>query len=77
MILAAKTPLIENINLDKLAHVSVKYDSFNDIFVNLNNVYETRKRPAQRIIELKLKGYLNIVTKLNVLSSIQTATTLP
>lgn len=77
MILAAKTPLIENINLDKLAYISVKYDCFNDVFVNLNNVYETRKRLAQRIIELKLKGYLNIVTKLNVLSSIQTATTLP
>ena len=47
---------VENINLDKLAHISVKYDCFNDIFVNLNNVYETRKRLAQRIIELKLKG---------------------
>lgn len=77
MILAAKTPKNENINLDKLAHISVKYDCFNDVFVNLNNVYETRKRLAQRIIEQKLKGYLNIVTKLNVLSSIQAATTLP
>lgn len=77
MILAAKTPQIENINLDKLAHVSVKYDCFNDIFVNLSNVYESRKRLAQRIIELKLKGCLNIVTKLNALSSIQAATTLP
>ena len=77
MILAATTPQIENINLDKLAHISVKYDCFNDVFVNLNNVYETRKRLAQRIIELKLKGRLNIVTKLNVLSSIQAATTLP
>ena len=77
MILAAKTPKIENINLDKLAHTSVKYDCFNDVFVNLDNVYETRKRLAQSIIEQKLKGYLNIVTKLNVLSSIQAATTLP
>lgn len=77
MILAAKTPDIEVENLDSLAHVSVKYDCFNDVFVNLGSVYDVRKKLAKRSIELKLKGNLNVVTKLNVLPSIQAATTLP
>ena len=77
MILAAKTPNVEEDNLDSLAHVSVKYDCFNDVFVNLSTVYGVRKKLAKRIIELNLKGNLNVVTKLNVLSSIQAATTLP
>lgn len=77
MILAALTPKVADENLDDLARVSIKYDSFDDVFVNLSNVYEVRRRLAKRIIELKLKGNLNIVTKLNVLPSIQAATALP
>lgn len=76
MILAALTPNVADENLDDLARVSIKYDSFDDVFVNLHNVYDTRKRLAQRIIELNLKGNLNILTKLNVLPAIQAATTL-
>lgn len=77
MILAAETPAVNVENLDTLAHVSVKYDCFNDVFVNLSSVYDVRKKLAKRIIELNLKGNLNVVTKLNVLPSIQAATTLP
>ena len=77
MILAAETPDVAEENLDSLASVSVKYDCFNDVFVNLGNVYAVRKKLAQRIIELNLKGNLDVVTKINVLPSIQAATALP
>lgn len=77
MIWATETPDVDDANIEDLAKVSVKYECFNDVFINLDSVYSVRQKLAKSIIQQHLVGSLDIVKKIKDFSAIQVSTTLP
>lgn len=74
---ATETPDVDDANIEDLAKVSVKYECFNDVFVNLDSIYSVRQKLAKSIIQQHLVGSLDVVKKIKDFSAIQVSTTLP
>lgn len=76
MILAAKQPRFTESEIDEVAKIASKYARFNDVFYNLSGVYADRQKLAKSIILQKIKGNVNLSSKIAQLPVIQSVTTL-
>ena len=67
---------VEDEDYEELAKVSVMYELFGKLFEKLGNSPGAKEKLAARVIQLKLKGCLDLIPTINSLAEIQSATDL-